>query len=702
MQDTQPRVLVVDPDKEGVRALAQVLHGQGFAIGALGDAGQVGPALVRFAPNVVVVASELGQGRTGLGVIEQLRADARAAHLPLVLSIAEPDGPSVLAALRAGAADILSRPLEAERDATALSRLAHLRRDPGQMLELPAAERLARVAARFALSLKVQLPGRADAYAIFESGELVEARLGPARALEALSKLLSSPAVEFAPAESTPFGRGEATAEFSEGEFGGEAFDIDLSTSGPVEVPPAMLPEDDAADRLAALPEGDEPLFGGPVPAAVVPAQRQPSPASFAAAMPRVELPAPTAPRAAPRIVQGAAISASGSGAADPGFDEDPLGEVGPALQARRPAPSAVTPGGARRVDVSRPPSGEIPFVQRPGTPVPYQLVQVDVSPAPPPAITLGRCLLVDDEPDLLRLFSVFLTRVGFQVTTAHDGLAGYEAALLLRPAIMVVDINMPRLDGWGLLRRLRSDVRVAETPVVFLSAQDDYRESLRAVGAGAQDYLSKSSRMELLARRIRDVLLPREAAMARLKKGEGIHGRLEQLGVRWTLFRLAEARGTGTLACADGLGVYNVGLHEGHVVFVAGARGEQRAAGAEALAWMHHLRTGDLQWLPGLPPSVENFEGSLARTLDAIATELNAREQAQAEQLLSQQGQVKVDGQLFQLYERFCSPLARQVAQLIRQGQSPREILGQVQASPTEVEDVVRDLLRRDVIRVE
>jgi len=205
--------------------------------------------------------------------------------------------------------------------------------------------------------------------------------------------------------------------------------------------------------------------------------------------------------------------------------------------------------------------------------------VEVADEPVAPPVPTGAplRCLLVDDEPDLLKLFSAFLTRAGFQVATAADGLQGFDACVAGRPDVVVADLNMPHLDGWGLLRKIRTDVRVAETPVVFLSAQDDYRESLRAVGAGAQDYLAKASKMDILARRVRVALEPRDQAKAAIAAGQGVHGRIEQLGVRWLMGQLASAGRTGTVALADGLGVYNVGLQRGMATFVAAQQAGKR-----------------------------------------------------------------------------------------------------------------------------
>lgn len=323
-----------------------------------------------------------------------------------------------------------------------------------------------------------------------------------------------------------------------------------------------------------------------------------------------------------------------------------------------------------------------------------------DVGPAPVPPSHVPRALLVDDEPDLLRLFSAFLKRAGFEVSTAPDGLRGYEACAAQRPDVVVADLNMPHLDGWGLLRKIRSDTRLAETPVVFLSAQDDYRESLRAVGAGAQDYLAKATKMDVLARRVRMVLEPREGAKAAIAAGQGVHGRIEQLGVRWLCAELAAARRSGTIALADSLGVYNLALHEGMGTFAGAQQGPKRLAGLEALGQVVQLRAGDVQFLPGQAPAMQNLApAALPELLENLAAAAHRAEDDALEGLLVRAQGVEVDPNVFALYERFCPPFGREVARYIRGGRTPKQILAESNLNPVEVIETLRDMVRRRVI---
>ncbi|HVE83015.1 MAG TPA: response regulator, partial [Myxococcales bacterium] len=89
------------------------------------------------------------------------------------------------------------------------------------------------------------------------------------------------------------------------------------------------------------------------------------------------------------------------------------------------------------------------------------------------------RLLVVDDEPHLRRLFSTQLGRAGFEVEVAEDGQEAVSRALATPFDMVIADLNMPRMDGWEMLKILKQDHRTREVPVIFLSAHEDYRETL-------------------------------------------------------------------------------------------------------------------------------------------------------------------------------------------------------------------------------
>jgi DNA-binding response OmpR family regulator len=82
-----------------------------------------------------------------------------------------------------------------------------------------------------------------------------------------------------------------------------------------------------------------------------------------------------------------------------------------------------------------------------------------------------GYLLLVEDDPDILKLLNTTLTYSGYRVVTARNGKEGLEAMRKERPAIVITDIMMPKLDGFGLVHRLRLDPETRDIPVVFITA---------------------------------------------------------------------------------------------------------------------------------------------------------------------------------------------------------------------------------------
>ncbi|MFN7919494.1 MAG: response regulator transcription factor [Bryobacteraceae bacterium] len=112
--------------------------------------------------------------------------------------------------------------------------------------------------------------------------------------------------------------------------------------------------------------------------------------------------------------------------------------------------------------------------------------------------------LIIDDDPDLRSLLGEFLRREGFDPGFASDGPSGLEAALTGAPDIVVLDVMMPGMDGFTVLRRLRDKSRV---PVLMLTARGDDVDRIVGLELGADDYLAKPFNPRELAARIRAIL---------------------------------------------------------------------------------------------------------------------------------------------------------------------------------------------------
>lgn len=113
--------------------------------------------------------------------------------------------------------------------------------------------------------------------------------------------------------------------------------------------------------------------------------------------------------------------------------------------------------------------------------------------------------LVVDDEPMIVELLSVSLRYQGFEVASAASGTEGLDRAKTFRPDAMIIDVMMPGMDGFGLLRRLRADG--IDAPVLFLTARDDVDDKITGLTLGADDYVTKPFSLEEVVARLRVIL---------------------------------------------------------------------------------------------------------------------------------------------------------------------------------------------------
>jgi two-component system OmpR family response regulator len=115
------------------------------------------------------------------------------------------------------------------------------------------------------------------------------------------------------------------------------------------------------------------------------------------------------------------------------------------------------------------------------------------------------RVLIVDDEPSLVELLSVSLRFQGFEVETATNGAEGLDKARAFRPDALILDVMMPGMDGFGMLRRLRADG--VDAPVLFLTARDAVEDKVTGLTIGADDYVTKPFSLEEVVTRLRVIL---------------------------------------------------------------------------------------------------------------------------------------------------------------------------------------------------
>ena len=115
--------------------------------------------------------------------------------------------------------------------------------------------------------------------------------------------------------------------------------------------------------------------------------------------------------------------------------------------------------------------------------------------------------LVVDDDHDVAESIQLALRRRGFQVRVAYSGVEALKLLRRNRPSLVVLDVMMPGMNGFDVCRRLRADERMADLPIIFLTARAQGRDRIEGLRAGADDYLCKPFYLEELILRVQAVL---------------------------------------------------------------------------------------------------------------------------------------------------------------------------------------------------
>ena len=116
----------------------------------------------------------------------------------------------------------------------------------------------------------------------------------------------------------------------------------------------------------------------------------------------------------------------------------------------------------------------------------------------------MKRVLVVDDEPEIVRLVRDYLERASFNVDTATDGEEALRAARRRRPDLVILDLNLPRLDGLDVARSLRRD---GDVPIIMLTARTEETDRVAGLELGADDYVVKPFSPREIVARVRAVL---------------------------------------------------------------------------------------------------------------------------------------------------------------------------------------------------
>jgi diguanylate cyclase (GGDEF)-like protein/PAS domain S-box-containing protein len=142
---------------------------------------------------------------------------------------------------------------------------------------------------------------------------------------------------------------------------------------------------------------------------------------------------------------------------------------------------------------------------------------------------SLAKILVVDDAPDNLRILSATLSAHGYEVRCAKNGSMALVGAQASPPDLILLDINMPDMDGYEVCQHIKADEKTREIPVIFLSAFDDVLDKVKAFKAGGVDYITKPFQTEEVLARI-EIQLNLQLAKAEIRKlNTGLEQRVQR-----------------------------------------------------------------------------------------------------------------------------------------------------------------------------
>ena len=115
--------------------------------------------------------------------------------------------------------------------------------------------------------------------------------------------------------------------------------------------------------------------------------------------------------------------------------------------------------------------------------------------------------LVADDDPMTCLLMNTILTRMEYQVSEAFDGMDAWEKAVTLLPDLIILDVSMPRMDGLELTHKLKNEPATKNIPIMIISSHDEVTDRVKAVEAGAEDFLSKPVVQIILKAKVNSLL---------------------------------------------------------------------------------------------------------------------------------------------------------------------------------------------------
>ena len=215
------------------------------------------------------------------------------------------------------------------------------------------------------------------------------------------------------------------------------------------------------------------------------------------------------------------------------------------------------------------------------------------------------KVLVVEDDPDIRELLTLYFAAKGHEVETANDGQEALIQLQRVQPDLMLLDVVLPKLDGWGVLTAVRAQSRL---PVIMLTSLDDTEDVIKGLSLGADDYLCKpfeirelEARIQSIVRRLEPVAEPQRIS----RGGIEIDERLKSVTINGEPITLSPKEFYLLALLASDLG--RVYTNEEIIAELWGS--DSRATGADVKQSIYQLRS-KIERDPHAPQWIQNVKG--------------------------------------------------------------------------------------------
>jgi DNA-binding response OmpR family regulator len=331
--------------------------------------------------------------------------------------------------------------------------------------------------------------------------------------------------------------------------------------------------------------------------------------------------------------------------------------------------------------------------------PPPDTLPEDARTPSVHPSQLLAGCrvLVADDDPAVLWFFVGLLREASAHVLQAHNGREALELARRKQPHVIVSDILMPKLDGFGLCRELKRDALLSHVPVILLSWKDDLLQRMRELDAGAAGYLRKEAGSQQILAQLTDVLQPRTLLIAKLRGHAEVSGSLAELGALSMLELVAAERPDAQIVVRDAWNLFEVDIRGGRRLSVTRTAADGAfTRGEKGLMQLLGLAGGDFQVSSSTAALTAPIPEPLDRALSSAGRRLSALLDAVSDARLLRVCLIAFDDDVLQSLLSAPSTRLHEVVALFRTGLGTAEaVLREGRFAPGELEDYLRELAR-------